>query len=110
MKGLQTISNIAENMKTSSNNVPSPIGTKFTKELKSPDQSRFKMASFTEVVKSKSKEIIKKPLKYPIEPKPEAKKITQKYSYLTSNNKKSQMKAVKHYEIDLNQNDNSATK
>ena len=105
MKGFQTICNTAEDMKTSSNKVLSPKGTKFTKELKSPDQSRFKMASFTEVVKSKSKEIIKKPFKSPTEPKPEAKKINQKYSYLTSNNKKSQMKVIKHYEIDLNQND-----
>ena len=101
---------MVENIKTSGNKVPSPKGAKFTKDIKSPDQSRFKMASFTEVVKSKSKEINKKPFKSPVEPKADAKRINQKYSYLSANNKKSQLKAVKHYEIDLNQNDNSAAK
>ena len=110
MKHFQTTNNPSENLKSSSAKVPSPKGSKFTKELKSPDQSRFKMASFTEVVKSKSKEMIKKSFKSPAEPKPDAKKISQKYSYLSSNNRKSQLKAIKHYEIDLNLNDNSASK
>ena len=79
--------------------------TKFTKEYKSPQQSKFKMASFTELVKNKSKVPKKyKPVKSQTTNKMTATKPKHNYSYLHSSIRKPKLKAVKHHEIDLNKN------
>lgn len=77
---------------------------KFTKEYKSPQQSRFRMASFTEMVKNKSGSKTKSGTKVT------ATKTKPRYTYLSSTIKKPKLKAVKHQEINLQQKENSAMK
>lgn len=83
------------------NRAPNSKLAKFTKEYKSPEQSKYNMTSFTDMVKIKSKSKIEKPSKAGAVARPAATKARPKYSYLTSNTKKQQVKAVKHHEIDL---------
>lgn len=76
----------------------------FTKEYKSPQQSRFRMASFTEMVKNKSGSKQNSGAKVP---NPKAK---PRYTYLSSTMKKPKMKAVKRQEVDLQKKDESISK
>ena len=82
------------------------VDSKFTKEYKSPQESRFRMASFTEMVKNKSK--VSKPslTNQPPTAKQPGSKLRPRYSYLSSTIKKPSLKAVKHQEIDMSSSKN----
>lgn len=84
-----------------SNSRKSEASDKFTKEYKSPQQSRFKMASFTEMVKTKSRPAkINSPNLNGLSTQTNS-KYQQRYSYLSTTLKKPIIKAVKHQEINL---------
>jgi hypothetical protein len=84
-----------------SNSRKSETNDKFTKEYKSPQESRFKMASFTEMVKAKSKPTkINSPNLNGLSTQTKT-KYQQRYSYLSTTLKKPIIKAVKHQEINL---------
>lgn len=83
---------------------------KFTKEYKSPQQSRFKMASFTEMVKNKSKGKNSPTQKASTATKESNTKLRPRLTYLSSTIRKPATKAVKHHEIDLQLKEKSASK
>ena len=82
---------------------------KFSKEYKSPQESRFKMASFTEIVKTKTKTVSKNPLTQIRKPEDPNSKLKPRYSYLSSTVKKPRIKAVKHEKIYLDQKESKIT-
>ena len=77
--------------------------SKFTKEYKSPQHSRFKMASFTEIVKTKTKVPKINGTTSNAKNILSNSKVQPRYTYLSSTMKKPKIKAVKHQEIYLDQ-------
>ena len=83
------------------NSRKSEANDKFTKEYKSPQESRFKMASFTEMVKTKAKPTKVNSPNVSGSGTQVNRKYQQRYSYLSTTLKKPTIKAVKHQEIYL---------
>lgn len=61
-----------------------PRENKFTKEYKSPQESRFKMASFTEIVKTKKMATSKVAPNQGVAHNDSNSKLKPRYSYLSS--------------------------
>lgn len=74
---------------------------KFTKEYKSPQESRFKMASFTDIVKSKVVATNRIPQNRKTSKVNNNSLLKPRHSYLSSTVKKPKIKAVKHEKIYL---------
>ena len=100
---MQTMFNNSKGITSSNNN-------KMGSEYKSPQQSKYKMASFTEKVMTRSSISKGKPkaVKSTVTTKHNFNKGKPKSSYLNSNIRKPQIKAVKHHEINLNKNEKGA--
>ena len=76
--------------------------SKFTKEYKSPQQSRFRMASFTDMVKNKSKPSSPTSSNQTLGVKSPTSKLKPRYSYLSSTINKPASNFVKQQEPILN--------
>lgn len=95
--------------KTNRKKKTAQIEKKFTKEYKSPQHSRFKMAYFTEIVKNKSQGK-NGSFKSSSGAKQTTTKVKPKYSYVSSKVGKPQPKPIKQREVDPSRNNVSVGK